>query len=70
MQIRMPVVHKTFFFHVFPFFGKMSLPHTVYFSISNFLYKLTQPNGHVQLHVQGHEHEHVHCTTTLKSSKI
>ena len=28
----------------FHFFGKMSLPQTVYFSISNFWYKLTQPN--------------------------
>ena len=28
------------------FFGKMSLPQTVYFSISNFWYKLTQPNEH------------------------
>ena len=28
------------FFH---FFGKLSLPQTVYFSVSNFLYKLTQP---------------------------
>ena len=27
----------------FHFFGKMSLPQTVYFSISNFVYKLTQP---------------------------
>ena len=26
--------------------GKMSLPQTVYFTISNFLYKLTQPNIH------------------------
>ena len=33
--------------NAFPFFlGKMSLPQTVYFSISNFLYKLTQPNVH------------------------
>ena len=28
------------------FFGKMSLPQTVFFSISNFWYKLTQPSGH------------------------
>ena len=28
----------------FHFFGKMSLPQNVYFSISNFWYKLTQPN--------------------------
>ena len=41
MQIRKPVVPKK---NAFPFFfGKMSLPQTVYFSISNFLYKLTQP---------------------------
>ena len=34
--------------NAFPFFwGKMSLPQTVYFSISNFLYKLTQPNIHM-----------------------
>ena len=30
----------------FHFFGKMSLPQTVYFSISNIWYKLTQPSGH------------------------
>ena len=30
----------------FHFLGKMSLPQTVYFSISNFLYKLTQPTVH------------------------
>ena len=46
MQIRKPVVPKQNLKNAFPFFfGKMSLPHTVYFSISNFLYKLTQPNG-------------------------
>ena len=28
------------------FLGKMSLPQTKYFSISNFLYKLTQPTVH------------------------
>ena len=44
MQIRKPVVPKQNLKNAFPFFfGKMSLPHTVYFSISNFLYKLTQP---------------------------
>ena len=32
----------------FHFFGKMSLPQTVYFSISNVWYKLTQPNVHVE----------------------
>ena len=48
MQIRKPVVPKQFFLNTFPFFfGKMSLPQTVYFSISNFFYKLTQPTVHV-----------------------
>ena len=31
----------------FHFFAKMNLAQTIYFSISNFLYKLTQPNSHV-----------------------
>ena len=43
MQIRKPVVPKFFFLNAFPFFGEMSLPQTEYFSISKFLYKLTQP---------------------------
>ena len=29
----------------FPFFGKMSLPQTVYFPISHFSYKKTQPTA-------------------------
>ena len=33
----------------FHFFGKMSLPQTVYFSILNFLYKLTQPSIQLQI---------------------
>ena len=43
MQIRKPVVPKKIKKCLSIFFGKMSLPQTVYFSISNFLYKLTQP---------------------------
>ena len=35
-----------FFLNTFPFYGWMSLPQTVYFSISNFLYELTQPTVH------------------------
>ena len=31
----------------FHFLGKMSFPQTVYFSISNFLYKLTLPKIHI-----------------------
>ena len=39
---------KNFFLKMpFHFFGKMSLPQTVYFSITNFWYKLTQPNLHL-----------------------
>ena len=47
MQIRKPVVPTNFFLKCLSIFmGKMSLPQTVYFTISNFLYKLTQPNIH------------------------
>ena len=41
----------------FHFFAKMSLPQTGYFSISNFLYKLTQPS--VQYTVQWSVYTHV-----------
>ena len=44
MQIPKPVVPKKKCLSIF--FAKMSLPQTVHFSISNFLYKLTQPNVH------------------------
>ena len=44
MQIRMPnLQRKKFKKFLSIFVGKMSLPQTVYFSISNFWYKLTQP---------------------------
>ena len=49
MQIRKPVVPTNFFKKCLSIFmGKMSLPQTVYFTISNFLYKLTQPNIHTK----------------------
>ena len=39
---------KKVYNNAFPFFGKLSLPQTLYFTISNFLYKLTQPNIHTK----------------------
>ena len=43
MQICKPFTKYFFFKCLSIFWGKMSLPQTVYFSISNFWYKLTQP---------------------------
>ena len=50
MQIRKPVVPtKKMFLSLSNIFGKMSLPQTVYFYLSNFLYKLTQPTVQITM---------------------